>query len=305
MATELELLDVDGNPLTSAARSSAAGPSGAGAQVKARREPVVPNLVWKEIEVEPNDIVIAKVTNKGRPGDFALGSKHLRVGVTNVNTDNPVPGLNLSAGDSGATVDLAAHVLNPDQLELTYTASIENPVSLGNIPVNVSVMVSGSVMSVEGPESGPAYCGPITLEVRVSDPSGLLHAVLSVPLAFTREESAGDDPNRVGLSCVDVRVTPVDSFSECSAMGVTGGTRYRASFTNNCSKSAYVRWELSQCIEGSPRYLSFGYILRIRPGDTWSPPPPSCVRGAAPTLRTCAIYSDSLDNPLCRDFISF
>ena len=63
---------------------------------------------------------------------------------------------------------MAPHVRNPDRVELNWYASYENPASLGGIPVKVGVTFSGSVMTVLGAESGPAYSGPITIKVRVT-----------------------------------------------------------------------------------------------------------------------------------------
>ena len=80
--------------------------SGAG-EALTTKDFVALNLVWKEIEVEPHDIVVAKVTHDRKVGAFALGNKHIRAGVTNVNTSNPVPRLSFSADASGVMATCA------------------------------------------------------------------------------------------------------------------------------------------------------------------------------------------------------
>ena len=78
--TELELLDVDGNPLPSALRPSAVRASGAGAQVATRAANLAPNFRSKEYEVHAGERVIVRVGHKSGVGGFELGSKNVRAG---------------------------------------------------------------------------------------------------------------------------------------------------------------------------------------------------------------------------------
>ena len=66
--TELELLDVDGNPLPSALRPSAARASGAGAQVAARAVTLAPNFDSKEYEVLGGERFVVRVGHKSGVG---------------------------------------------------------------------------------------------------------------------------------------------------------------------------------------------------------------------------------------------
>ena len=189
--TELELLDVHGNPLASALRPPAARASGAGDQVAAKAANPTPNFISKEYGVHADERFILRVGHKSGPGGFNLGVKNIRAGVTNVNPGNPAPtGVNVQAGGAGVTVDAAVHILNPDRIELKFRASAEQKL-IGGLLVNVGVTVSGSVITVIGAQSGPPYSGPLTITVRVSDPLGLLYAELEFPIQFTREEPSG------------------------------------------------------------------------------------------------------------------
>ena len=285
--TEQEFLDVHGNPLASAALASTPASSGA---MTAKGDFIALNLVWKEIKVRPFGWVIVKVGHKSGMGDFSLGNKHIRVGVTNVNMDNPVPSLTMRAGGSGARVGLAAHFHNPNQLELTCSASVERKL-VGGLPINVGVSVSGSEMTIIAPESGPAYSGTLPITVRVSDPFGLLYAELEFPIEFTREEATEHDIQSWGLGCIRVQVTPKNNFSECSSVGADGGTHYGATFTDSCSESVSVKFEWGKFSDDLPRPSS-GDHGPIRPEGEGRPYTTNCITGAAPTLRTCAYYAD-------------
>ena len=242
VATELELLDAHGNPLASAVRPSVARASGASAQVMAKASSVAPNFTSKEFEVHAGERVNLKVGYKSGVGGFELGSKNVRLGETNVNTSNPVPSVNFQAGASGVRIDVAPHVLNSDRVELRYSASIENPVLLGRIPVNVGVTFSGSVMTVIGAESGPAYSGPITITVRVTDLLGLLFAELEFPIHFTRGESSGN--RRVTIEAIEI---PPSSCS--SGYSYPGG-------------SFLIPAERERCVD-SVRFAKFGCGIDI------------------------------------------
>ena len=245
-ATELELLDADGNPLAAAVRTSAVRASGVSAQATAKGDFIALNLVWKETKVQPQDRVIVKVGHKSGVGGFSLGNKHIQAGVTNVNTDNPVPRLSFSADGAGVTFDVAPHIRNPNQLELRYSASFACSVLVG-------ISVSGSTLTVTAAQSGPAFSGPITIRVRVRDSLGLLYAELEFPFQFTREEST-DDPDRLGFGCVEVQVTLNSNHAECSSILGVDGPSYRATFTNNCSEAVAVRYEWSKVSDSSTSY---------------------------------------------------
>ena len=192
----------------------------------AKTATLAPNLSSKEFKVRVGDRVNVKVGYKSGVGGFKLESKNVQAGMTNVNTSNPVSSVNVQAGASGVTVGLAAHVHNPNQLELSYFASFKRPVLVGGVPVNVGVSVSGSEMTIIAPESGPAYSGTLTITVRVTDPLGLLYAELEFPMQFTREEQPDTSG---GLGCVEVEVMPKDNFDECIVVN-GGGRGYRATF---------------------------------------------------------------------------
>ena len=198
VATELDLLDADGSPLAFAARTSTPASSGA---AMAKAAYVALNLTSKEAKVRVGDRVIVRVGHKSGVGGFKLQSKNVRLGVTNVNTSNPVPSLDVQAGGSGVTVGLAAHFHNPNRIELTYFASLEQK-NVGGLPINMSVSVSGSEMTIIAPESGPAYSGTLTITVRVTDPFGLLYAELEFPIQFTREEPSGN--RRVTIEGINI-----------------------------------------------------------------------------------------------------
>ena len=294
VATGLELLDPRGNPLASAARPSATRSPGATGRLTPKREVLNP-LFWDEIRVQARDTVIAKVTSKGRLGSFALGNRHIQVGVTNVNRDNPAPtGVHVRAGTAGRTIDLALHLDNPNQIRVDYSVTVER--RAGRLPLNVGITVSGSEVTIIAPESGPAYSGPLTIRVRVTETLlGLPFAELEFPIQFTREEAPG---NPGGLGCVEVQVTPNSNRASCRSILGVDGPSYRATFTNICSQFVYVLYEWSNFGDASPGPTR-GLTGRIRPGDTRSPFSTGCISGAAPTLRTCTYHSDS---SLCRDF---
>ena len=298
VATELELLDAHGSPLASALRPSAARASaGASAQVPARASSVAPNFTSKEYEVRRGRYTLT-VGHKLGVGGYNVRFKNVRVGMTNVNTDQRLPSLNVQTGVAGVSVDLAPYIRNPDRIELRWSATVENPARLGAIPVKVGVTFSGSVMTILGEESGPAYSGPITIKVRVSDLLGLLHAELEFPIQFTREEQPDTSG---GLGCVNVEVTPFrDTAAECRAF-FGGGIKYGGEFTNNCRQPVYVKYEWSRFGNDSPRPTS-GLSGPIGPGGTSMPFSTLCISGAAPELRTCAFYSDFSNDHLCRDF---
>ena len=209
--TELALLDASGNPLAAAAGASTSAVSGV---VMAKAATLAPNLSSKEYKVLAGDRVIVKVGHKSGLGGFNLESKNVRAGVTNVNASNPVPSLNVSAGGSGVTVGLGAHFHNPNQVELTYSASIEQ-IRVGGLPINVGVSVSGSEMTIIAPESGPAWSGTITITVRVTDPLGLLFAELEFPMQFTREGQS-EMPSGEAAHCVEFDYYLDDYADICS-----------------------------------------------------------------------------------------
>ena len=160
-----------------------------------------------------------------------------------------MPSLNLGTSASGVTFDAALYVLNPDRIELNFRASAEQKL-IGGLPVNVGVSVSGSVITVIGAQSGPAYSGPLTITVRVTDPLGLLFAELEFPIQFTREEQPDTSG---GLGCVDVELTPLrNTAPECQAF-FGGGIKYHGEFTNDCDRPVYVKYEWSRFGNDSPR----------------------------------------------------
>ena len=293
VATELELLDPRGNPLASAARSSATRSSGATGQLVAKREVLNP-LFWDEIGVQARDTIIAKVTSKGRLGGFALGSRQVRVNVTNVNRDNPAPtGVHVRSGTRGVKIDMAVHLDNPNEIRVDYSVSTEHRV--GRSPLNVGFTVSGSEVTIIAPESGPAYSGPVTIKVRVTETLlGLPFAEFEFPIQFTREEAPG---NPGGLGCAEVQVTPNSDRESCRSILGVDGPSYRATITNICSQPVYVIYEWSNYSDDSPEPVRGS--RRIGPGGTGSPFSTRCISGAAPTLSTCTYYSDL---SLCRDF---
>ena len=186
VATELELLDVHGNPLTSASRASTPRPSGAADEMSVKT--VTLNIASGEVDVQPDDIVIAGVRGKGRVGSFRLESKMVIPGVTNVL--RPLPsGIKVSAGVSGYTSEVSTY-FSPSEFELKYSATVQQPASLAGVPLKLGITFSGSVMTIFAPESGPAYSGTVAITVTVSDPFGLF-ALQVLHLEFTREEPFG------------------------------------------------------------------------------------------------------------------
>ena len=299
--TELELLDVHGNPLASALRPSAARASGAGDQVAAKAANLTPNFISKEYEVHADERFILRVGHKSGPGGFNLGVKNIRAGVTNVNPGNPAPtGVNVQAGGAGVSFDAAVHILNSDRIGLEFRASAEQKL-IGGLPVNVGVSVSGSVITVIGAQSGPAYSGPLTITVRVSDSLGLLFAELEFPIQFTREEQPDTSG---GLGCVNVEVVPLPNTApECQAF-FGGGINYHGEFTNDCDRPVYVKYEWSRFGNDSPRPTSglsgpIGSGSRQCPFRRFASREARLSSGPAPTTATSAtiIYAATFDEP--------
>ena len=207
VATELELLDVHGNPLPSASRASAPRPSGTVGETGAKT--VILDIATGEVEVERGDIVLAGVRSKGRVGGYRFESKLVIPGETNVRGRFPA-GISMSAGGAGYSFDVAGYV-SPSQAKLTYSATVQQPVP--GVPLNLGITFSGSVMNILGAETGPAYSGPVAITVRVSDPFGLF-AVQLLHLEFTREESTGS--RRVTIEGISIPSTDCVSGYETS-----------------------------------------------------------------------------------------
>ena len=288
VATELELLDVHGNPLTSASRASTPRPSGAVDEMSVKT--LTLNIASGEVDVQLDDIVIAGVRGKGRVGRFRLESKIVIPGVSNV--FRPLPsGIKVSAGGSGYTFDVSTY-FSPSEFELKYSATVQQPVP--GVPLKLGVTFSGSVMTILGADTGTAYSGPVAITVTVSDPFGLF-AVQVLHLEFTREVPSG------GLNCVDVEITPLNNTAADCEFFFDGGIKYSARFTNNCRQPVIVKFEWSRFGNSSPG-PSGGLSGTISPGDTGNPFSTLCIAGAAPTLKTCAFYSDFSNSQLCSDF---
>ena len=182
VATELELLDADGNPLTTASRISTSASSGA---ATAKAVSLAPNFTWKEYKVLGGEHYTLTVGHVSGLGDVTVGTKNVRAEVTGVNRDNPVPtNLSFTAGKT-LSYDVAPHFDRPG---LTFSASVKSPT---RTPVNVGVTFSGSLMTVVGAESGPAFSDTLTITVRATY-LGVFYAELEFPIEFTREDSAGN-----------------------------------------------------------------------------------------------------------------
>ena len=292
VATDLELLDEAGNALTAAARPSTPPSSRVGG---AKATNIAPNFTSREVKVRAGDHVIVKVGHKSGVGGFKLDSKNVRLGVTNVNTSNPVPSVSVQAGAAGVTLDLAAHFHNPNRAELTYSASVERKL-VGGLPLNVGISVSGSRMTIIAPQSGPAYSGTLTITVRVTDPLGLLYAELEIPMQFTRVEQIDSSS---GLGCVEVGpVRPRDNTILDHCLG--NGFEYLVDVTNQCDRSVYVRGEWSRWSDSSPNPSS-GLLGPISPGGMRTDST-SCLTSGPPTYRTCAFYGDFSNHHICDDF---
>ena len=207
VATELELLDTNGNPLTSASRVST--PRAFGAVDETGVKTVTLNIATGEVEVERGDIVIPRVRGKGRTGGFRLESKLVIPGETNIL--RPLPsGIEMSASGAGYSIDVSGY-FSPSEAKLEYSATYQQP--LPGVLLNLGITFSGSVMTIVGGESGPAYSGPVAITVRVSDPFGLF-AVQILHLEFTREESPGS--RRVTIEGINIPSTDCVSGYEFS-----------------------------------------------------------------------------------------
>ena len=212
VATELGLLDAHGNPVAPALRPSATRASGAGARVTARASSVTPNFTYKEFKVLRGEHYTLTVGHKSGVeginagvGVINVGVENVRPGVTNVNTDLSLPNLNVQAGPEGATFDAKVYFRNANNKELTYSVSVEQK-RVGGLPLNVGASVSGSEVTVIGAESGPAYSGPVTIRVRVTETlTGFPFAELEFPIQFTREDSSGN--RRVTIEGIDIPST--------------------------------------------------------------------------------------------------
>ena len=188
VATDLELLDADGNPLASAVRPSAARAPGASARVTAKATTLAPNFNVKEYEVLRGKRYILRVGHKIGVGGFTLKNDIVQPGVTGVHRDYPVPtNLSFTVGKT-LSYDVAPHFDTEGRAGITFSATVENP---ARTAVNVGVTFSGSVMTLVGAESGPAFSDTLTITVRASA-LGVFFAELEIPVEFTREESSGN-----------------------------------------------------------------------------------------------------------------
>ena len=298
-ATELELVDTDGNPLPASVHPSMSPPSGTADDMGVRAVTIASNIASKEVEVQAGDIVIAKVTGKGRLGGFKLESKIVVPGVTNVLRTFPVGG-SMSAGGSGYTLDVSGF-FSPSQAELTYSATVQQPVSLGGVPLNLGITVSGSVMTIIAAEDGPAYSGTVAITVRVSDPRGLF-AVQVLNLEFTREVTPG--PNLDG--CISVQRTQSRYLpgSDSLCVDVNGAEASHIwTLTNSCSYSVDVRYSFYGVFVRPPAFWS-DYGDNLASGETKSKNM-GCYRySPAPRFRVCAFilglpFSDPNSSSRC------
>ena len=292
VATGLELLDEAGNVLASASSASTVPHPGAVDALSARAVTRSSNVTSKELAVQAGEVIVAKVLGKGATGSFELGSRNVMAGASGLL--RPFPSLSLSAEGSNGTIDLSAHFANPDGLELTYAVTIEQPVSLGGVPLGLSVTVSGSLLTIASAPSGPAYSGPVAITVRVSDPFGLV-AIEVLNLEFTRE----DQTDTEGLSCVEVgpvRARDNTILDHCSG----NGFEYLVDVTNRCDRAVYVHGEWSRWSDSfsGPDRILMGPISPGRTSTPWT----SCITSGPPTFRTCAFHSDFSNDHICDDF---
>ena len=197
VATELELLDTDGNPLPPSEHTSKRGASGAVDEVGVKSVTIVPNIASREVDLRRGDIAIARVRGKGPVGGFTFKSKLIIPGETNILRPFPT-GAALSVGGGGYTVDLSTY-FSPSDHALKYSATVHQPVP--GVPLRLGITFSGSVMNILAAEDGPAYSGPVRITVHVSDPFGLF-AVQVLDLEFTREDSSGN--RRVTIEGIDI-----------------------------------------------------------------------------------------------------
>ena len=238
VATNLVLLDTSGKPLSTAAASSSGGtgllPLSAGSPdvLPTTSVPTEQNIVSRQAAVRAGSTVIARVAERSGVGNYMLGSRNVRTGVTNVIAG--LPAISISAGQR-QQVNLAAHFdTSQARGELTFSASIQRPVVVGGVPLGVAITLSGSVMTIITQESGPAYSGTVGIEVSVSDPFGLLgKKVLNVQFTRVSSQPPAADPE----NCVTVQVLHPDptfpNEPECA----------RAVFANSCSYRVAVHYD--------------------------------------------------------------
>ena len=286
VATDLALLDSAGNRLSTPRASSSGGaglaPLSAGSP-EVLEGPLVltgQNIVTQQAVVRAGSTVLARVAERGGVGSYTLGSRNVRVGVTNVVSGTPR--ISVTAGQR-QQVDLAAQFdLSQARGEVSFSASIQRPVVVGGVPVGVAITLSGSILTIITQESGPAYTGTVGIEVSASDPFGLFaKKILSVQ--FTRKEqgpSADDIQN-----CVTAQVYPFFlPRSVCEA------PEYRSRLTNSCDHRVDVRYEWSKWFsDGRPTTGDVG----IRANGTNSATTTACLAGSAPTLRYCVYSHDA------------
>jgi hypothetical protein len=225
--------------------------------------------------------VLARVAENSGVGNYTLGSRNVRVGVTNIVSGTP--GISVTAGQR-QQVNLAAHFdTTQARGELTFSASIERPVVVGGVPVGVAITLSGSVLTIITQESGPAYSGTVGIEVSVSDPFGLF-AKKILNVQFTRE-AAEPDPSEI-QSCVTVEVD-----RHYLPRSVCEAPEYKARFTNSCDHRVDVLYEWSKRSDDDNRPYSAVTGIRANTTQSGFLPTTPCIAGSAPTMRYCVYIS--------------
>ena len=291
VATDLVLLDSAGNRLSTMRASSSGGtglaPLSAGSPDLLERPFVLTgrNIVSQQAVVRAGSTVLARVAERSGVGSYTLGSRNVRVGVTNVVSG--APRISVTAGQR-QQVDLAAHFdLSQARGEVTYSASIQRPLLVGGVPVGVAITLSGSILTIISQESGPAYSGTVGIEVSVSDPFGLLGGKI-LNVEFTREQS------QTSQDCVSAHFSRRKSGCD----SVNGGWSYVAMLTNSCDRRAEVRYQLSKFSDDDPAGFqspSDDWATSVGPGRTVSTVSTTCIVSSPPQFRYCVeiLPSDS------------
>ena len=291
VATDLALLDSAGNRLSTPRASSSGGaglaPLSAGSP-EVLEGPLVltgQNIVTQQAVVRAGSTVLARVAERGGVGSYTLGSRNVRVGVTNVVSGTPR--ISVTAGQR-QQVDLAAQFdLSQARGEVSFSASIQRPVVVGGVPVGVAITLSGSILTIITQESGPAYTGMVGIEVSVSDPFGLLGRKI-LDVQFTREQL------QTSQDCVSAHFSRRKSGCD----SINGGWSYVATLTNSCNRRAEVRYQLSKFSDDDPAGFqspSDDLTTSVGPGGTVSTVSTTCIASSPPQFRYCVeiVPSDS------------